>query len=51
MELINVHGMIDVALMRNLGAIPGIFTIASHVAEGKLDLSPSVPEWSCQKVC
>jgi hypothetical protein len=35
--------MIDVALMRNLGPIPGIFTVASHVAKGKLDLSPSVP--------
>jgi hypothetical protein len=42
-ELINVHGMIDVALMRNLGPIPDIFTVASHVAQGKLYLSPSVP--------
>jgi hypothetical protein len=42
-EFIDVHGMVDVALMRDLGPIPCIFTIASHVAGGKLDLSPSVP--------
>jgi hypothetical protein len=42
-DLIDVHGMIDVALMRDLGPIPGIFTVASHVAGGKLNLSPSVP--------
>jgi hypothetical protein len=28
-EFIDVHGMIDVALMRDLGPIPGIFTVAS----------------------
>jgi hypothetical protein len=43
--------MIDVALMRDLDPIPGIFTVASHVVEGKLDLSPSVPQRSRQKVC
>jgi hypothetical protein len=51
MELIDVYGMIDVPLMRDLGAIPGIFTIASHVAGGKLDLSPNVLQRSHQKVC
>jgi hypothetical protein len=42
-KLIDVHGMVDVTLMRDLGPIPSIFTIAFHVAGGKLDLSPSVP--------
>jgi hypothetical protein len=50
-EFIDVYGMIDVALMRDLSPIPGIFTIASHVAGGKLDLSGSVPQRSRQKVC
>jgi hypothetical protein len=45
-DLVDVHGMIDVALMRDLGPIPGIFTVASHVARGKLDLSPSGPQQS-----
>jgi hypothetical protein len=34
-EFIDVHGMVDVALMRDLGSIPSIFTVASHVAGGK----------------
>jgi hypothetical protein len=42
-ELIDVHGMIDVSLLRNLCPNPGIFTVAFHVARGKLDLSSSVP--------
>jgi hypothetical protein len=43
--------MVDVALMRDLGPIPGIFNVTSHVAGEKLDLSSSVPQRSCQKVC
>jgi hypothetical protein len=39
-EFIDVHGMVDVALMRDLGPIPSILTVASHVAGGKLDLFP-----------
>jgi hypothetical protein len=35
-ELIDVHGMIDVILMRDLGPILDISTVASHVAGGKL---------------
>jgi hypothetical protein len=42
-KLINVHGMVDVALMRDLGPIPSIFNITSHVAGRKLDLSSNVP--------
>jgi hypothetical protein len=42
-KLIDVHGMVDVALMRDLGPIPSIFKVTSHIAGGKLDLSPSVP--------
>jgi hypothetical protein len=48
-ELIDIHGMADVALMRDLGPIPSIFTVASHDAGGKLDLSPSVSQRSRQK--
>jgi hypothetical protein len=48
-ELIDVHGMIDVALMSDLVPIPSIFTVASHVAGGKLDLLPSVPQRSHKK--
>jgi hypothetical protein len=43
--------MVDVALMRDLGPIPSIFNITSHVAGRKLDLSSSVPQQSHQKVC
>jgi hypothetical protein len=50
-KLIDVHGMVDVALMRDLGPIHSIFNITSHVVGGKLDLSPSVPQQSHQKVC
>jgi hypothetical protein len=42
-KLIDVHWMVDVALMRNLGPIPNIFNITSYVAGRKLDLSSSVP--------
>jgi hypothetical protein len=35
--------MVDVALMRDLGPIPSIFNITSHVAGRKLDLSSNVP--------
>jgi hypothetical protein len=50
-EVIDIHGMADVALMRDLGPIPSIFTVASHDAGGKLDLSPSVSQRSRQKMC
>jgi hypothetical protein len=50
-KLIDVHGMVDVVLMRDLGPIPSIFNVTSHVAGGKLNLSPSVPQRSHKKVC
>jgi hypothetical protein len=34
-----------------LGPIPSIFNVTSYVAGEKLDLSPSVPQRSHQKVC
>jgi hypothetical protein len=43
--------MVDVALMRDLGPIPSIFNITSHVAGRKLDFSSSIPQQSRQKVC
>jgi hypothetical protein len=45
-ELIDIHGMV-----RDLGPIPSIFTVAFYVAGGKLDLLPSVLQWSRQKIC
>jgi hypothetical protein len=50
-KLIDVHGMIDVALMRDLGPIPSIFNVTSHVAGEKLDILPSVLQRSRRKVC
>jgi trans-aconitate methyltransferase len=41
--------MVDVALMRDLGPIPSIFSITSHVARRKLDLSSSVPSGVAKK--
>jgi hypothetical protein len=32
--------------MRDLGPIPSIFTVVSHVAGEKLDLSPNLPQRS-----
>jgi hypothetical protein len=41
--------MVDVALMRDLGPIPSIFNVTSHVARGKLDLSLSFPSGVAKK--